>query len=488
MSFRFFKGVPLFAPLLPLFFVLHGFAQYYYFIPLPAVGELGLRYLFYTLLLAVVFWFIYRSIVKTGVAVFLSLFLFFFFGAFHDFLKSFLAQTFFVKYIFLLPLLGVSYLLLLFAIKKKTIPGRLILYLNTLLLVLLFIDMGTLLLKASTEKERNASFSFCADCAKPDVYVIVVDGYAGKEQLEKDFSFTNALFLESLQKLGFKTLNKSRSNYVRTEFSMASMLNMEYHQLQSYAVTEESLFYCYRKIARNKTVAAFEQQGYEVVNNSIFDIQNSRSPVNNTFLITGANLIESETLPARLWRDLYIPFLMTHLRDTRFYQKFILQALESDKVLLARLEMLAKKKTDRPRFIFSHFLMTHFPYYFKVNGEFNKKEDIRTDNYHDKELYLGNLQFTNTRLLTLLHSILQTAARPPVIILVSDHGFRYSANPENAFSALGAVYFPNVHPTQYHDSLSGVNQFRVLLNNLFRQKLPLLENRNGEVPGKDQRE
>jgi hypothetical protein len=320
------------------------------------------------------------------------------------------------------------------------------------------------------------------------VHFIVVDGYAGTEQLAQDFSFTNAAFLDSLKTLGFRVLKKSRSNYVRTEFSMASMLNMDYHQRKDYSVTDESLFYCYRQIARNKAVASFQQQGYEVVNNSIFDIDNRRSPVRNTFLVTGTDLIESETLLARLRRDVYIPFLMTHLQKTGLYRSFIYQALESDKALAARLEKVTAEKRDKPRLIYTHFLMTHFPYYYRSDGQLNKAEDIRADNYADKTLYLGNLQFSSRRLLSVIREILETSPTPPVIVLASDHGFRYAENPANAFSALNAVYLPGRQYGLYYDSLSGVNQFRVLLNTLFQQRLPLLQDRNGEVPAKDQKE
>jgi hypothetical protein len=204
--------------------------------------------------------------------------------------------------------------------------------------------------------------------------------------------------------------------------------------------------------------------------------------------VTGTDLIESETLLARLRRDVYIPFLMNHLQKTSLYRNFIFQALESDKALAARLKKLTAEKAAAPRFIYTHFLMTHFPYYYQVDGQLNKAKDIRADNYADKNLYLGNLQFSSRRLLSVVREILETSPTPPVIVLASDHGFRYAANPANAFSALSAVYLPGRQYGQYYDSLSGVNQFRVLLNTLFQQRLPLLQDRNGEVPAKDQRE
>ncbi len=488
MIARLLKTYPLFAFLLPLFFVGHGFAQYAAFIPAASVMQLALKYLAAAALFFFLFWLFFKNRLKAGLAVFCTFFLFCFFGAFHDFLRRLLPHSFFIRYVFLLPALAIAFLAVVFWIKRKTVPPRLVLYLNTVLLVLVLIDAASLGLKTMTRKRDGSPTTACNTCAKPDVHFIVVDGYAGSDQLQKDFSFDNAPFLDSLAALGFRVLKNSRSNYVRTEFSMASMLNMDYHQRKDYNVTDESLFYCYRQIARNKTVQAFQQQGYAIVNNSIFDMENSRSPVRNTFLVTGTDLIESETLPARLRRDVYIPFLMTYLRNTRFYTDFIFQALESDKKLTERLQRLALEKWEQPRFIYTHLLMTHFPYYYQANGQLNKPEKIRADNYADKELYLGNLQFTSTRLLALVNRLLTSSSKPPVIVLLSDHGFRYAANPAHAFSILHAVYLPDKNDKMYYDSLSAVNGFSVLLNTLFHQGLPLQKDRNGEVPSADQRE
>jgi hypothetical protein len=488
MIVRLLKKYPLFAFLLPLFFVGHGFAQYAAFIPAASVVSLGLKYLLASLGLFAFFFLLYKKQLKAGLAVFCTFFFFCFFGACHDFLRGFLRNSFFIRYIFLLPLLTLAFVALLLLIKRKTISPQVVLYLNVVLLVLLFIDGGTLVVKSITQPSTTIAAANCSTCSKPDVYFIVVDGYAGREQLQKDFAFSDAVFLDSLKALGFRIQEKSRSNYVRTEFSIASMLNMEYHQRKDYNVTDETLFYCYRQIARNKAISAFLEQGYAVVNNSIFDINNQRSPVRNTFLVTGADLIESETLLARLRRDVYIPFLMTYLKGTSLYRRFIFQALESDKVLSEKLHKLVVERSQQPRFIYTHFLMTHFPYYYQPNGRFNKAEEIRADNYQNKNLYLGNLQFAGKRLLSVVRNILNASPKPPVIVLVSDHGFRYAADPAQAFSALSAVYLPGRQYSQYYDSLSGVNQFRVLLNTLFQQHLPLLEDRNGEVPAKDQRE
>jgi hypothetical protein len=426
------------------------------------------------------FLWMYKDRLKAGVAVFISFLLFYFFGAFHDFLQKNLGKTFLVRYVFLMPILGLVYIAVLRSVKRKVIAPKFIFYLNVLTVFFIMMDTVTIIGKAVGRAKMNKSLTVCTACDKPDVYFIIVDGYAGNEQIINDFSDNNRPFSDSLQMLGFRVLSHSRSNYERTEFSMASMLNMDYHPLSDFTVSDSSLEYCFKQIAKNKVVDAFHQQGYAFVNNSIFDIDGQASPVNNNFLIKGTNLIESETLLARLRRDVYIPFLMKYMQNSELYKDFLFQPYYSDSTLVNRLEVIMHAKADRPRFVYTHLLMTHFPYYFQENGQLNNRKDIRVDNYSDKKLYLSNLKYTNQRLLSLLRKLLQSYKKPPVIILASDHGFRYAERPALAFSNLMAVYLPGEKNKQFYDSVSSVNQFRLLFNVMFRQDLPLLEDRVGQ--------
>ena len=62
---------------------------------------------------------------------------------------------------------------------------------------------------------------------------------------------------------------------------------------------------------------------------------------------------------------------------------------------------------------------------------------------------------------------------------MGDHGLRYhdrlGYNPLSFVENQNAVYFPGKDYRLFYDSISGVNQFRVILNTLFGQNLPLLK-------------
>ena len=92
--------------------------------------------------------------------------------------------------------------------------------------------------------------------------------------------------------------------------------------------------------------------------------------------------------------------------------------------------------------------------------------------------YIEYLQYGNKRLLELIDNILAGSVSPPLIIVLSDHGFRHpekKADPAYDFINLNAVYFPDGNYSQFYDSISNVNQFRLIFNQYFGQRLPMLK-------------
>ena len=66
--------------------------------------------------------------------------------------------------------------------------------------------------------------------AGPDIYFIVLDGYARADVLAKYYGFDNGPFLEGLRQRGFQVSDASRSNYNWTFLSLGSSLNLDYIQ------------------------------------------------------------------------------------------------------------------------------------------------------------------------------------------------------------------------------------------------------------------
>ena len=62
----------------------------------------------------------------------------------------------------------------------------------------------------------------------PDIYYIILDGYARTDVMKEFFGFDNAPFLERLERKGFFVARRSTSNYCQTRLSLPSSLNVEY--------------------------------------------------------------------------------------------------------------------------------------------------------------------------------------------------------------------------------------------------------------------
>ena len=62
----------------------------------------------------------------------------------------------------------------------------------------------------------------------PDIYYIVLDGYARADLLAEEYGYDNSSFLDSLSSQGFYVARKSRANYPWTLGSVASTLNFAY--------------------------------------------------------------------------------------------------------------------------------------------------------------------------------------------------------------------------------------------------------------------
>jgi hypothetical protein len=137
-----------------------------------------------------------------------------------------------------------------------------------------------------------------------------------------------------------------------------------------------------------------------------------------------------------------------------------------------------KAKSRRPKFVYTHLIMPHHPYFFDSSGKKTPIEKLTNEYDTDRKLYLEYLIYTNKILLELIDTIKKNSTQPPVIIVMGDHGFRqfnYKTEAQYYFMNLNAVYFPNARYSLFYDGMSNINQFRIILNSLFNQKLPLLK-------------
>ena len=477
------KTKPIYVYLLSVFFVFHGFVENFDFVPLADALLLTVTYLLATSVLLLLCWVLYRTFMRACLVAFLVMGTHFFFGSVHDFLKKLFPALFLSKYSFIVSFGFILLVVLIIAIKKMSDPRllRITSYLNFLIVLLLLIDGGLLLDKLVFQNHQapalSKGFTKCDACAKPDVYFILVDEYAGDGELKDIFHFNNSKFEDQLRNMGFHVLNSSYSNYNYTPFSMASILNMEYLHLKDTTRMGVDLAYCYQQIKKSSLVNFFQGNGYQFYNYSVFNFEHQPAPVRETFLPVRTRLITSQTFLSRVQRDLWfhsITFFKSKksVRDLTYYNK------QNNQIIYDLTWQVARQKTTNSKFVYAHLMMPHYPYYYDKDGKELPFDRLVEGNQVHQSDYIGYLQYSNKKLLGLVDQIKNSSAAPPIIVLMGDHGFRHFAEPVERkyhFLNLVSVYFPSQNYSALRDSSSSVNLFRDILNSQFSQHLERLK-------------
>ena len=484
------KKYPLFPYALSLFFVLHGFTENSDIVPPKDAVLLFLKYAGFSIVLTLLFWLVYKSFIKAGLVVFFIMMYNFFFSIVHDFFNKNFSDTFLTKYSFILPASIIGFIILIIYIRKtnkKFITTTK--YLNWLFIILILIDIVNLAIKSIRESAPpdvvlSKEFTNCDTCSKPDIYLILTDEYAGKTQLQDIFGFDNSTFLNELKTRGYHIVPESRGNYNFTHYAMASMFNMDYLTgITGEHSSHNDLSISYNTLKKSKTLGFLLNQGYSFYNYSVFDFNGQPSVATSPFIPGKTLPITAQTFIHRIRRDLGF-HLITTLKLKWVMSKFYYEPLTNTEKVYELTKKIAAKKTTTPKFVYTHLIMPHYRYYYNSKGQPAPFEKIIDDSYCiDKNAYIEYLQYTNGKLLSLIDQIKKSSEKPPVIILMSDHGYRQFLSPEDIkqvdkkyyFMSLNAINFPNGNYSLFYDSMSNVNQFRVILNSLFHQKLSILK-------------
>jgi hypothetical protein len=471
-----------FLILLPFYFFFHGLVQNYESVLLTEVVWLTAKYVLATFILTAIFFLVFRSWRKTALYVFALMAFNFFFGALHDTSKQILPNSFLVKYVFILPfifLLIAAVAIWLYRSKKRF--AKAVIFFNLVLLVFILIDIPGLfsdIAKANQSIHLAKEFQSCTNCAKPDVYLIVADEYAGKQELKDIFGFDNSPFENFLQSKGFHIIPNSRSNYNYTDFSTSSMLSMNFlHGIEGSNSSRHDLNICYGLINKNSLWNFFKANGYTVKNYSIFNVDNISTPAPQDQIVIGSRLITSQTFLSRVEKDLGFN-LVTRFKIKSAINKAKNHIKDTNEKLYDDLLKEAQQDSKQPRFVYTHLMMPHFPYYFDRNGKEYPIELIMQPNHFRKKEYIEYLQFCNKKFITLIDSLLANVKKPSIIIFMGDHGWRHfteKADRQYHFMNLNSIYLPDKSYAPFYDGMSNVNMFRVLLNSQFNQKLPLLK-------------
>jgi hypothetical protein len=398
-------------------------------------------------------------------------------------------------------LLGIIFL----GLQRREFAG-LTIFLNLTSLALVVVNFITAVpaLQRSRTTSRNAARRTSMPTAgKPDIYYIILDGYARDDILKSVYGCDNSEFTGWLEARGFQVARRSRSNYWQTDLSLASSLNLTYLDFMADKAgpQPEDRSPLIRMIGDSRVVKELRQRGYTIASFASgctgTDLANADIHFAPRWALSEFQnvLISTTALP------LFLDQVLNQARDD----------LHRERILYAFEHLADAAQLRHPVFVYCHILSPDAPFVFGARGE--RTEPLRyftmteggtfqtldRDKFRREyvEKYRAQLQFVNARAKTMVERILAASPQPPVIILQADHGPSVVLNcndpePEDLverFAILNAYHIPGKSDAQIEspvanrqspisDSISPVNSFRLVFNQLFAADYPALPNKS----------
>lgn len=312
----------------------------------------------------------------------------------------------------------------------------------------------------------------------PDVYYIILDGYARRDMLKRYYDFDNSEFISWLESRGFTVAERSQANFNWTYLSLSSSLNLEYITRLSDRLGSASRNRTipYRMIKYNNVARTFRGLGYQhlhlqstwgaTMHNPAADrnVPCSGALFNDEFYRTAAEVSILSAFPHAVSFDL----AECHLQNFR---------------------NLAEIADDNAAtFTFAHFIPPHHPYLFNKDGKIlrtatvSNQFEFQKHLWGDRRSYIEQLQFVNGKIREAVQQILQRSATPPIIVIQSDHGSTVlDVSEEEALRARLANFtaiFAGGRNIAVPDDISPVNIFRLIFSEIYGLDMPLLENKH----------
>jgi hypothetical protein len=439
-----------------------------------------------------------KDIHRTGFIIFLATIWFFHYGTVHLWAKGIhIGSTSLGSYWILFPLWTLIFILFSSGLlwRRITSPETITMFLNIVCITLvafsvvrISIDIAPRYLINPDVPEVTSSVSPSpAGSNLPDVYYIILDGYARSDVLQELYQYDNSSFINALEERGFFIASESQSNYMQTALSVSSSLNMEY--LTGFSKIAPDRGQLIGMIKNNKIRAIFESFGYKTIGFS-----SGYQPtewVNSNYYFSSPEIGKSHDLEALL--------LINSAADILVEQKWLDLPITKYRSQQERISYTFSSLAEEvpsisgPKLIFAHIIAPHPPFVFDQNGPItpdevyvlqdgNKYWGNKVEYIHK---YINQLSYINDLVIETIDNILDKSVNPPIIIIQADHGpgayLDWNSSKDTCFkerfSILNAYYFPDKKVDLLNENITPVNTFRIIFNSYFGTDFDLLDNK-----------
>ena len=417
---------------------------------------------------------IFRSGRKAGIFSTLVLVGFFTYGISYNYLEALYYKGYWpFSHIhrFLIVVYCLRYTFLLIVLYRSQRPHYNLNYiLNVFVLVLFALNIPIALIsfkKENTNDQRSNPYLAInnlgyqnistADSSFPDIYYIILDGYAEEKTLQEFYSDAKPVLYNYFRGKGFYIADSSRANYPFTVSSLSSSLNMGYLDAKDINAIPHEL------IRSNTVNHVFKKAGYRVVNlESGYAVTEGLSSIDKTIGINALNEFENRLLQLTILR----------LDDVLGFSNYMRLKSEVD-------QLKDVMNVKGPKFSFIHLVCPHPPYVVDSSGKRTIRSSVTDMSWEPRKDYWNQLQYVSKKLMNFIDLLLSNSKRPPVIIVQSDHGpWIKDSNPESVYNArsriLNAYYVPDAIKKNLYPTITPVNSFRVIFSDLLKANFPVV--------------
>ncbi len=259
---------------------------------------------------------------------------------------------------------------------------------------------------------------------QPDIYLFLLDAYPGDRAASRSETFDREAFPAALTARGFDVVRDAHSNYLLTPLTLASMLSMR-HVVDIPALDPPfgPVMHDWRRLRgvldEAPVFAILRGAGYDV---TVLDAGYGHAQlrrVDRFVELIGPQELElvvlENTRLVGLLKTVAPPMLAAAAR-TRINE------------IYAATEAIAVEPRERPRFVFVHVPAPHTPWVFEADGSPRDPAVVSfggEPGLSDQEAReAGFAQATHVARLTeaAIDAIVAASDRPPIIVVMSDHG------------------------------------------------------------------
>lgn len=324
-------------------------------------------------------------------------------------------------------------------------------------------------MEAEKDTKPNAPADGTPESDLPNVYFYLYDEYCGPESLLYYYDYDNSGFYEELESRGFAcSMSSYNVESCATVQLVPNLYNLDYLQPLFNSGDGES----------PRIYQLFKDMGYQVnliSHNDFLDTDGARPLTENQvedsicIILYQNSLLPNTPLSGLVER-------LPQLHAAYQYTALVEEVLEA-------MDTAWKYTENKPTLTLGYIQMPHTWFIYDRDG--NPVSEENHLNWGDPQYYLGQLEYTNKRILGAVDNILEHDPNA-IIILMSDHGARLGYHLAELYDAPYDYETDTIHQqnilncvrvkdqTLDIEGLSGVNTLRLMMSEVYGLDFPQL--------------